>query len=350
MNEAHHGRPEQAPSGMSNVALRAAGLTKRYGSVRALDGLDLEVGVGEVHAFLGPNGAGKTTTIRILLGLLRKDGGEVSLLGADPWRDAVDLHRRLARVPGDVTLWPSLTGREIIDLLGRLRGGINASRLKALTERSAMTGFASTRAAQQARLPPRWRRAARLRLWHRSAAGHHRPRSQGAVPDRRQPARGGHKSQREPGTAIPPGPAERHLGRRLPGRAVERVGDEEAGRLELVGSAAVGRQAPLTAALLAAATANMAIALLTCLWLLVLKLPPAGPRHRDRRARRRLRTARSRRYQSCEGVVAVLGFAARVGRTHPRVRFSRRALVGAHPAAGGIRRLGGGGVPARRLA
>jgi energy-coupling factor transporter ATP-binding protein EcfA2 len=129
---------------MSNVALRAAGLTKRYGSVRALDGLDLEVGVGEVHAFLGPNGAGKTTTIRILLGLLRKDGGEVSLLGADPWRDAVDLHRRLAYVPGDVTLWPSLTGGEIIDLLGRLRGGINASRLKALTERSAMTGFAGT--------------------------------------------------------------------------------------------------------------------------------------------------------------------------------------------------------------
>ena len=80
---------------MSTVALRAAGLTKRYGSVRALDGLDLEVGVGEVHAFLGPNGAGKTTTIRILLGLLRKDGGEVSLLGGDPWRDAVELHQRL---------------------------------------------------------------------------------------------------------------------------------------------------------------------------------------------------------------------------------------------------------------
>ena len=120
---------------MSTVALRAAGLTKRYGSVRALDGLDLEVGVGEVHAFLGPNGAGKTTTIRILLGLLRKDGGEVSLLGGDPWRDAVELHRRLAYVPGDVTLWPNLTGGEIIDLLGRLRGGINASRLKALTER-----------------------------------------------------------------------------------------------------------------------------------------------------------------------------------------------------------------------
>jgi ABC-2 type transport system ATP-binding protein len=120
---------------MSTVAVRAARLTKRYGGVCALDGLDLEVGVGEVHAFLGPNGAGKTTTIRILLGLLRKDGGEVSLLGADPWRDAVELHRRLAYVPGDVTLWPSLTGGEIIDLLGRLRGGISASRRKALTER-----------------------------------------------------------------------------------------------------------------------------------------------------------------------------------------------------------------------
>jgi ABC-2 type transport system ATP-binding protein len=120
---------------VSDVAIRAAGLTKRYGSVRALDGLDLEVGAGEVHAFLGPNGAGKTTTIRILLGLLRKDGGEVSLLSADPWRDAVELHQRLAYVPGDVTLWPSLTGGEIIDLLGRLRGGISASRRKALIER-----------------------------------------------------------------------------------------------------------------------------------------------------------------------------------------------------------------------
>jgi ABC-2 type transport system ATP-binding protein len=120
---------------VSDVVLRAAGLVKRFGSVRVLDGLDLEVGAGEVHAFLGPNGAGKTTTIRILLGLLRKDGGEVSLLGRDPWRDAVELHRRLAYVPGDVTLWPSLTGGEIIDLLGRLRGGINADRRNELIER-----------------------------------------------------------------------------------------------------------------------------------------------------------------------------------------------------------------------
>src|ERR1700748_3287358 len=107
-------------------AIEAHGLRKRFGKATALDGLDLTIRTGEVHAFLGPNGAGKTTTIRILLGLLRKDGGEVSLLGADPWRDAVELHRRLAYVPGDVTLWPNLTGGEIIDLLGRLRGGVNA--------------------------------------------------------------------------------------------------------------------------------------------------------------------------------------------------------------------------------
>ena len=120
---------------MGEVALSAVGLTKRYGRAVALDGLDLEVRTGEVHAFLGPNGAGKTTTIRILLGLLRKDGGEVSLLGGDPWRDAVELHRRLAYVPGDVTLWPSLTGGEIIDLLGDLRGGIETGRRQALTQR-----------------------------------------------------------------------------------------------------------------------------------------------------------------------------------------------------------------------
>ena len=120
---------------MGEPALSTVRLTKRYGRVVALDGLDLEVRTGEVHAFLGPNGAGKTTTIRILLGLLRKDSGEVSLLGGDPWRDAVELHRRLAYVPGDVTLWPSLTGGEIIDLLGDLRGGIETGRRRALTER-----------------------------------------------------------------------------------------------------------------------------------------------------------------------------------------------------------------------
>jgi ABC-2 type transport system ATP-binding protein len=103
-------------------AIEAKGLVKRFGKATALDGLDLTVRTGEVHAFLGPNGAGKTTTIRILLGLLRKDAGEVALLGGDPWRDATALHGRLAYVPGDVTLWPSLSGGEIIDLLARLRG------------------------------------------------------------------------------------------------------------------------------------------------------------------------------------------------------------------------------------
>src|SRR5947207_14361672 len=134
---------------MSGVVIRAAGLTKRYGSVRALDGFDLEVGAGEVHAFLGPNGAGKTTTIRVLLGLLRKDGGEVSLLGADPWRDAVELHRRLAYVPGDVTLWPGLTGGEIIDLLGSLcgsRSGLDPKRRQDLIERFALDPAKKARA------------------------------------------------------------------------------------------------------------------------------------------------------------------------------------------------------------
>jgi ABC-2 type transport system ATP-binding protein len=104
-------------------AIEASGLRKHFGATKALDGLDLTVRGGEVHAFLGPNGAGKTTTIRILLGLLRKDGGDATLLGGDPWRDATMLHSRLAYVPGEVTLWPSLTGGEIIDLLARLRGG-----------------------------------------------------------------------------------------------------------------------------------------------------------------------------------------------------------------------------------
>jgi ABC-2 type transport system ATP-binding protein len=104
-------------------AIEATGLRKSFGQATALDGLDLTVRAGEVHAFLGPNGAGKTTTIRILLGLLHRDGGEVALLGGDPWRDASTLHSRLAYVPGDVTLWPGLTGGEIIDLLARLRGG-----------------------------------------------------------------------------------------------------------------------------------------------------------------------------------------------------------------------------------
>jgi ABC-2 type transport system ATP-binding protein len=116
-------------------AIEIRALRKSFGRTTALDGLDLTVQAGEVHAFLGPNGAGKTTTIRILLGLLRKDGGAAVMLGGDPWRDAVALHRRLAYVPGDVTLWPGLTGGEIIDLLGRLRGGLDAKRRQALTGR-----------------------------------------------------------------------------------------------------------------------------------------------------------------------------------------------------------------------
>lgn len=120
---------------MKTEALTAAGLVKSFGPTRALYGLDLTVRTGEVHGFLGPNGAGKTTTIRILLGLIRADAGRVTLLGGHPWRDRVALHRRLAYVPGDVTLWPNLTGGEIIDLLGRLRGGLDAGRRRDLLER-----------------------------------------------------------------------------------------------------------------------------------------------------------------------------------------------------------------------
>ena len=116
-------------------AIRTDALVKTFGRTRALDGLDLAVETGEVHGFLGPNGAGKSTTIRILLGLLRADEGAARLLGGDPWRDVAGLHRRLAYVPGDVTLWPNLSGGEVIDLLGRLRGGHNAKRRVELLER-----------------------------------------------------------------------------------------------------------------------------------------------------------------------------------------------------------------------
>ena len=116
-------------------AIDAEGLIKQFGPTRALDGLDLQVRTGEVHGFLGPNGAGKTTTIRILLGLMRADGGRATLLGGDPWTDSTKLHRRLAYVPGDVTLWPSLSGGEVIDLLGRLRGGLDRKRRDTLLQR-----------------------------------------------------------------------------------------------------------------------------------------------------------------------------------------------------------------------
>ncbi len=116
-------------------AISVSGLTKRFGQTKALDGLELHVAPGEVHGFLGPNGSGKTTTIRVLLGVLRADAGTVRMLGGDPWRDAVALHGRLAYVPGDVTLWPSITGGEVIDLMGRLRGGLDQRRRADLLER-----------------------------------------------------------------------------------------------------------------------------------------------------------------------------------------------------------------------
>jgi len=127
-------------------AIETRALRKSFGRTTALDGLDLTVRTGEVHAFLGPNGAGKTTTIRILLGLLKADAGQAVLLGGDPWRDAVDLHRRLAYVPGDVTLWPGLSGGEIIDLLGRLRGGLDPKKRQALTDRFALDPAKKARA------------------------------------------------------------------------------------------------------------------------------------------------------------------------------------------------------------
>jgi ABC-2 type transport system ATP-binding protein len=118
-----------------DAAISVAGLRKSFGQTRALEGLDLEVAEGQVHGYLGPNGAGKTTTIRILLGLIRADGGTARLLGGDPWTDRVDLHRRLAYVPGEVNLWPTLTGGEVIDLLDRLRGGEDPKRRAGLLER-----------------------------------------------------------------------------------------------------------------------------------------------------------------------------------------------------------------------
>src|SRR5689334_4757879 len=116
-------------------AIQVHDLRKTFGRTVALDGLDLDVSTGEIHGFLGPNGAGKSTTIRILLGLLRSDGGTATLLGGDPWREVETLHRRLAYVPGDVALWPNLTGGEVIDLLGKLRGGLDEKRRADMLER-----------------------------------------------------------------------------------------------------------------------------------------------------------------------------------------------------------------------
>jgi ABC-2 type transport system ATP-binding protein len=120
----------------SRLAVEIQGLSKSFGRTKALDGLDLTVAPGDIAGFLGPNGAGKSTAIRVLLGLLRADGGNVRLLGGDPWRDAVALHRRIAYVPGDVTLWPNLTGMQAIDFLARLRGnGVDTRRRDQLIER-----------------------------------------------------------------------------------------------------------------------------------------------------------------------------------------------------------------------
>lgn len=124
-----------AVSGDVGNVVHVRSLTKKFGSFKALDSLNLTVANGEVHGFLGPNGAGKSTTIRVLLGLLQKTSGEVQVLGGDPWREAVELHRHLAYVPGDVSLWPNLTGGEAIDLFARLRGKLDKKRRNEFLER-----------------------------------------------------------------------------------------------------------------------------------------------------------------------------------------------------------------------
>jgi len=119
----------------NDLAIDVRGLKKNFGAAPALTGLDLRVATGSVAGFLGPNGSGKSTTIRILLGLLRADGGSATLLGGDPWRDAVELHRRVAYVAGDVTLWPNLTGGQAIDILGALRGDVDRARIDRYVQR-----------------------------------------------------------------------------------------------------------------------------------------------------------------------------------------------------------------------
>ncbi|AVZ41104.1 MULTISPECIES: ABC transporter ATP-binding protein [unclassified Dietzia] len=129
----------------SDPVVHVEGLVKTFGATRALDGLDLQVRRGEVHGFLGPNGSGKSTTIRILLGLMRSDSGRATLFGRDPWRDAVDLHSRLAYVPGEVTLWPRLTGGQCIDILGRALGGLDPARRAELIDRFRLDPTKRTR-------------------------------------------------------------------------------------------------------------------------------------------------------------------------------------------------------------
>ena len=140
------GTGQRSEQGRHDAVISVAGLVKTFGSTVALDGLDLQVTQGEVHGFLGPNGAGKTVTIRTLLGLLRADSGSVSLLDGNPWTEAVELHRRLAYVPGDVSLWPTLSGGEIIDFLLRLRGRVDTARRDELIERFELDPLKKSRA------------------------------------------------------------------------------------------------------------------------------------------------------------------------------------------------------------
>jgi len=127
------------------TAIELHDIVKTFGPVKALDGLHLAVEPGEVHGFLGPNGAGKSTTIRVLLGLLKANSGSATLLGGDPWREAAELHRRIAYVPGEVNLWPSLTGGEVIDVLGRMRGGLDEKRRAEMLERFELDPRKKTR-------------------------------------------------------------------------------------------------------------------------------------------------------------------------------------------------------------
>ena len=127
------------------AAIELRDVVKTFGPVRALDGLDLVVETGEVHGFLGPNGAGKSTTIRVLLGLLKADSGAVTMLGGDPWRQAAELHSRIAYVPGDVNMWPNLSGGEVIDVLGRMRGGLDERRRAEMLERFELDPRKKTR-------------------------------------------------------------------------------------------------------------------------------------------------------------------------------------------------------------
>ncbi|MEV8267866.1 ABC transporter ATP-binding protein [Microbacterium sp. NPDC076911] len=121
--------------------IRTRGLTKQYGKVHALDRLDLSVSEGQIHGFLGPNGAGKSTAIRVLLGLARATDGEVTVFGADPWREAASLHKRIAYVPGDISVWPNLSGGEAIDFLARLRGAHRKSAAYLKSKDRLMTTF-----------------------------------------------------------------------------------------------------------------------------------------------------------------------------------------------------------------